>query len=109
MKIPVHKQATGPNGVIKFQAAVIPANFLLLSGTAKTAAAPTCLIGGDTIKWGAIAAKYSHDNHNLLVVGRDLEDMAVAANTLIAEQGVSKAAVAQNSAVQSAIECTTPA
>ncbi|KWX83619.1 adenosine deaminase [Paenibacillus riograndensis] len=45
------------------------------------------LIGGDTIKRGAIATTYSHDNHNLLVVGHDPEDMAVAANTVIAEQG----------------------
>ncbi|WP_379163659.1 adenine deaminase C-terminal domain-containing protein [Paenibacillus sp. sgz5001063] len=45
------------------------------------------LIGGDTIKRGAIATTYSHDNHNLLVVGHNPEDMAMAANTVIAEQG----------------------
>ncbi|CAM4515455.1 adenine deaminase C-terminal domain-containing protein [Paenibacillus typhae] len=45
------------------------------------------LIGGDTIKRGAIATTYSHDNHNLLVVGHNAEDMALAANTVIAEQG----------------------
>lgn len=45
------------------------------------------LIGGDTIKRGAIATTYSHDNHNLLVVGHGAEDMALAANTVIAEQG----------------------
>ncbi|MFC3745983.1 adenine deaminase [Paenibacillus sp. GCM10012306] len=45
------------------------------------------LIGGDTIKRGAIATTYSHDNHNLLVVGHNPEDMALAANEVIAGQG----------------------
>lgn len=45
------------------------------------------LITGNTIKRGAIATTYSHDNHNLLVVGHSPEDMALAANTVIADQG----------------------
>ncbi|RED58547.1 adenine deaminase [Cohnella lupini] len=45
------------------------------------------LIGGDTIKRGAIATTYSHDNHNLLVVGRNAEDMMTAANAVIGSQG----------------------
>lgn len=45
------------------------------------------LIGGDTIKRGAIATTYSHDNHNLLVVGRNREDMLTAANEVIRNQG----------------------
>lgn len=45
------------------------------------------LIGGATIKRGAIATTYSHDNHNLLVVGHNAEDMAVAANAVISSQG----------------------
>ncbi|NUU63143.1 adenine deaminase C-terminal domain-containing protein [Paenibacillus agri] len=45
------------------------------------------LIGGDTIKRGAIATTYSHDNHNLLVVGHNPGDMALAANEVIAGQG----------------------
>ncbi|WP_236337335.1 adenine deaminase C-terminal domain-containing protein [Paenibacillus auburnensis] len=45
------------------------------------------LIGGDTIKRGAVATTYSHDNHNLLVVGHNAEDMVLAANTVIAAQG----------------------
>lgn len=45
------------------------------------------LIGGDTIKRGAIATTYSHDNHNLLVVGRNRKDMILAANTVISSQG----------------------
>ncbi|WP_408011303.1 adenine deaminase [Pseudalkalibacillus sp. A8] len=45
------------------------------------------LIGGDTIKGGAIASTYSHDNHNLLVVGKNREDVLLAANTIIENQG----------------------
>lgn len=45
------------------------------------------LITGNTIKRGAIATTYSHDNHNLLVVGHSPEDMALAANTVIGTQG----------------------
>ncbi len=45
------------------------------------------LIGGDTIKRGAVATTYSHDNHNLLVVGHNAGDMVLAANTVIAAQG----------------------
>ncbi|MEI7027506.1 adenine deaminase [Paenibacillus sp. y28] len=45
------------------------------------------LIGGDTIKRGAIATTYSHDNHNLLVVGHNPADMAMAANEVIKCQG----------------------
>jgi len=41
---------------------------------------------GDT--WdGAIATTVSHDTHNLVVFGRDPEDMAVAANAVIATDG----------------------
>ena len=36
---------------------------------------------------GAIATSYSHDAHNLVVLGRDPQDMALAANRLIASGG----------------------
>ncbi|EOG1932733.1 adenine deaminase [Providencia stuartii] len=36
---------------------------------------------------GAIATSYSHDSHNLVVLGRDAEDMAHAANLLIESGG----------------------
>jgi adenine deaminase len=45
------------------------------------------LIGGDTIKRGAIATTYSHDNHNMLVVGHNPVDMMIAANEVIKNQG----------------------
>jgi adenine deaminase len=36
---------------------------------------------------GAIATSWAHDHHNILVIGRSTHDMALAANTLIGEQG----------------------
>lgn len=36
---------------------------------------------------GAIATSYSHDSHNLVVLGRDAEDMALAANRLLDSGG----------------------
>ena len=36
---------------------------------------------------GAIATSYSHDSHNLVVLGRDPDDMALAANALIQSGG----------------------
>ncbi|MBP3041231.1 adenine deaminase [Bacillaceae bacterium Marseille-Q3522] len=45
------------------------------------------LIGGDIIKRGAVATSYSHDNHNLLVIGRNKHDMMLAANEVIGRQG----------------------
>lgn len=45
------------------------------------------LIAGDIIKSGAFATTYSHDNHNLLVVGHSPEDMLLAANEVIRKQG----------------------
>jgi adenine deaminase len=36
---------------------------------------------------GAIASTVSHDSHNLMVIGRNAEDLAAAANAVIASQG----------------------
>ncbi|SQI40349.1 Adenine deaminase 2 [Providencia alcalifaciens] len=36
---------------------------------------------------GAIATSYSHDSHNLVILGRDANDMAMAANLLIESGG----------------------
>lgn len=36
---------------------------------------------------GAVASTVSHDSHNLMVIGKDPQDMAAAANAVIAEQG----------------------
>ncbi|MDW5500554.1 adenine deaminase C-terminal domain-containing protein [Pseudomonas lundensis] len=46
---------------------------------------------------GAIATSYSHDSHNLVVLGRDATDMALAANALIASGG--GMALSQNGAI----------
>ncbi|PKG21811.1 adenine deaminase C-terminal domain-containing protein [Niallia nealsonii] len=45
------------------------------------------LINGDILKRGAVATTYSHDNHNLLVVGKNKKDMLLAANEVIKHQG----------------------
>ncbi|MGW6297377.1 adenine deaminase C-terminal domain-containing protein [Peribacillus butanolivorans] len=45
------------------------------------------LITGDVLKRGAVATTYSHDNHNLLVIGRNKQDMLIAANEVIRKQG----------------------
>ncbi|OWZ83172.1 adenine deaminase [Natranaerobius trueperi] len=45
------------------------------------------LITGDTISKGSIATTYAHDHHNLMVIGANIKDMLVAANTLINMNG----------------------
>ena len=47
----------------------------------------TALLSGACLARGAVASTWVHDHHNLLVVGCDEADMALAANTLIAGQG----------------------
>lgn len=44
-------------------------------------------IEGLGIKRGAIASSVSHDSHNLIIVGADEEDMALAASTIIGMGG----------------------
>lgn len=43
--------------------------------------------GGDIFSEGAVAATYAHDHHNLLVAGRNRQDMLLAANTVISGKG----------------------
>ena len=45
------------------------------------------LVDGCCHKSGAVATTYSHDSHNLLVVGHDLEDLCAAANRVIDLRG----------------------
>lgn len=45
------------------------------------------LAGGDVLLRGAVASSYAHDSHNLLVLGKDTEDMVLAANWVIEHQG----------------------
>ena len=47
----------------------------------------TCYLAGYGLKKGAIATSISHDNHNLIVAGKNAEDMAVAANCVRANNG----------------------
>ena len=51
---------------------------------------------------GAIATTYSHDSHNLVVLGRNIDDMQLAANTVIRSGG--GMAVTQNGGVLAAVE-----
>lgn len=45
------------------------------------------LVGGDVLKRGALASSYAHDSHNLMVMGKNVEDMVLAANWVIENQG----------------------
>ncbi|MBU3191523.1 amidohydrolase family protein [Clostridium bowmanii] len=45
------------------------------------------LVTGDTIKHGSVATTYAHDHHNLLVIGKNPDDMVRAANAVIQNQG----------------------
>lgn len=69
----------------------IPAGFSLIwvqHRHARHAAKPQiALLEGWGELRGAIATSYSHDSHNLVVLGRDPNDMALAANTLIRSGG----------------------
>ena len=46
-----------------------------------------CYLSGYGLKKGAIATSISHDNHNLIVAGKNAEDMAVAANCVRSNNG----------------------
>jgi len=60
------------------------------------------LLRGLGLKGGAVATTYAHDAHNLCVIGRDLRDMAAAANAVInAGGGMS---VARDGQVRALIE-----
>ena len=41
------------------------------------------LVQGEIIKEGAVATTWAHDNHNVMVMGRNVEDMVLAVNSLI--------------------------
>jgi adenine deaminase len=45
------------------------------------------LVGGDVINRGAVATTYAHDSHNLIVMGKSAEDMAMAANWVTENKG----------------------
>ena len=42
-----------------------------------------CLLRNSGISHGAVASTISHDCHNLVVIGKDIDDMVLCANTLI--------------------------
>lgn len=53
----------------------------------KTKSVGLGLVTGDIIQSGAVATTYAHDHHNLLVMGKNRQDMVLAANTVITNQG----------------------
>ncbi|HGV9228274.1 adenine deaminase [Citrobacter amalonaticus] len=49
---------------------------------------PACsLLGGFGLREGALAATVSHDSHNIVVIGRSAEEMALAVNQVIDDGG----------------------
>ena len=44
-------------------------------------------MGGFQLKSGAIASSVGHDNHNIIVMGTNFEDMAIAVNRVVETQG----------------------
>jgi adenine deaminase len=45
------------------------------------------LVAGSVIEEGAIATTYAHDHHNLMVMGKNTQDMTIAVNWIIENQG----------------------
>ncbi|RDY26366.1 adenosine deaminase [Romboutsia weinsteinii] len=45
------------------------------------------LVQGEIIKEGAIATTWAHDHHNLMVMGRSMDDMILAVNKVISSKG----------------------
>lgn len=45
------------------------------------------LVEGEIIKEGAVATTWAHDHHNVMVMGRNIEDMVLAVNNLIDSKG----------------------
>lgn len=60
------------------------------------------LVRGAGLSEGAIAASVAHDSHNLMVIGKTLEDMVTAVNALIACGG--GLCVAQNQKITALLE-----
>lgn len=45
------------------------------------------LVEGEIIKEGAVATTWAHDHHNIMVMGRNVEDMVLAVNQVISSGG----------------------
>ena len=53
----------------------------------KTGAKAFGLVQGNIIKVGAVATTWAHDHHNLMVMGRNIDDMVKVANNVISING----------------------
>ena len=88
-KAPVHREPISLDRFILLKG--LPAGFSLIwvkhrHGRHQATPQIALLEGWGELR-GAIATSYSHDSHNLVVLGRDANDMALAANQLIASGG----------------------
>ncbi|MCW3474073.1 adenine deaminase [Limobrevibacterium gyesilva] len=76
---------------VRDSAAVLPDGAILMAVIHRHGRAPATPVLGVLDQWstwrGAIATTVAHDSHNLVVFGREAEDMAAAANALIAAGG----------------------
>jgi adenine deaminase len=87
-------------------AAVLPEDATLMAVIHRHGRAPATPRLGALRGWGrwrgALATSVLHDSHNLAVIGHDAEDMAVAANAVIAARG--GIAVASGGRVRALVE-----
>ena len=58
-----------------------------LSVTGNVWLRPVVCLGGFGLNEGALAATVSHDSHNIVVIGRSAEEMALAVNQVIQDGG----------------------
>jgi adenine deaminase len=82
----IHKQIPVVDGMLQWQ----DAGICLVAVFERHGKSQTVGYGfatGACLKRGAAATTFAHDSHNLLVIGRSPEEMALAANTVIESQG----------------------
>lgn len=80
----VHVELTGKNGRMESDSEQDVLKTFVFERHHETGKVGKGFVKGFGIKKGAMASTVAHDAHNLLVIGTNDEDMALAANTLIA-------------------------
>ena len=79
------KTLTAENGVLKLDDDTRKITVIERHG--KNGNVFSTIATGSCMVEGAVASSYAHDHHNLIVIGDSNEDMALAANTVIANCG----------------------
>jgi len=79
------KTLTAENGVLKLDDDTRKITVIERHG--KNGNVFSTIATGSCMVEGAVASSYAHDHHNLIVIGNSNEDMALAANTVIANCG----------------------